>query len=575
MDRRRVYGLLLTALLCIVAGFVAALLLSGFFDGSSAGTTAAAASSSVPSVAQGGGAGHRPRLRSDVGRSGEGILGGRIRGGRLPVPPPPPVCGDTCAHARDGVCDEGRGKQAEASGPMSKAAVVKCDLGSDCADCGEWQPTGPPPWDTTKGNGPISLLMSKNVSVNVKRTSLPKVGKPEQDPFLFAYTDPTKDTDVSLYMNMNGMVEASITKIFFQVFEKYCISPSGSRALFVDVGANFGWYSVLAASMGCRVLAFEPVPHFRAFLEYSVALNGLGHLVDVRSEVVSHVSNETLTLVVPSRGYWGTAGIDGLNIDNSIPGATFESMNATSVRLADVVKEDVLMLKVDVEGWEWSVMLGAKGLLDRHNVRNIIMEYSPGVPERTFRTDDIIRTVEMVVNLVDRSYKVAHLGEGKGASEMRSPMEEYEEVLAQNLKYDMYDAKQFKHAMLGCPPPEPRPAPNWSCMSLPEDVSPRSLRSMLGHNTNLWLAKDEPMMRLRGHVGMIKLSDPLNKFTIDHTLIGVPYGMGMRPCAGIQPAFQVRHRCKCTDMDVCGKEEGIALELSEQQKMPSNYQLPP
>ncbi|KAG1673073.1 hypothetical protein FOA52_013142 [Chlamydomonas sp. UWO 241] len=32
-----------------------------------------------------------------------------------------------------------------------------------------------------------------------------------------------------------------------------------------------------------------------------------------------------------------------------------------------------------------------------------------GVPERTFRTDDIIRTVEMVVNLVDRSYKVAFL----------------------------------------------------------------------------------------------------------------------------------------------------------------------
>ena len=63
---------------------------------------------------------------------------------------------------------------------------------------------------------------------------------------------------------------------------------------------------------------FEPVPHFRAFLEYNVYLNGIEHLVEFHTSVVSHVHNQPMTMMVPSNGIWGTAGIDGLNIDAAI-----------------------------------------------------------------------------------------------------------------------------------------------------------------------------------------------------------------------------------------------------------------
>ena len=36
--------------------------------------------------------------------------------------------------------------------------------------------------------------------------------------------------------------------------------------------------------------------------------------------MVSHVNGQPMTMVVPSAGIWGTAGIDGLNIDRNIPG---------------------------------------------------------------------------------------------------------------------------------------------------------------------------------------------------------------------------------------------------------------
>ena len=43
-------------------------------------------------------------------------------------------------------------------------------------------------------------------------------------------------------------------------------------------------------------------------------------LAQVRRSVVSHVNGQPMTMVVPSAGIWGTAGIDGLNIDRNIPG---------------------------------------------------------------------------------------------------------------------------------------------------------------------------------------------------------------------------------------------------------------
>lgn len=37
----------------------------------------------------------------------------------------------------------------------------------------------------------------------------------------------------------------------------------------------------------CRVIAWEPVPRFRAFFEWAVAANDLGHLITIRPRVIS------------------------------------------------------------------------------------------------------------------------------------------------------------------------------------------------------------------------------------------------------------------------------------------------
>ncbi|KAG1672226.1 hypothetical protein FOA52_002927 [Chlamydomonas sp. UWO 241] len=489
----------------------------------------------------------------------------------VPAVPAVPVCLDTCFKASDGVCDDGRTTSPEAD--MLTRRVV-CDLGTDCQDCGPWTPSGDAPWSVNGGPpGPIARLLAKEVEVRVKRSR----SKPD---FLFAYTSPDADYDVSNHYESGGLVEGSITKIFYQIFKEKCLLPRGKRSLFVDVGGNFGWFSLLAASMGCRVVAFEPVPHFHAFFEYSVHANGLTGLIDIRQVLVSAEGSKNMTMVVPSRGIWGTASIGGANIDQAVVESTNVNISVPSVRLENVVKEDVLLLKVDVEGWEWSVMRGAKQLVKSRKVENIIMEYSPGVPERAHNHDHMKLTVEMLMHMVKDGYRIAHIGDQNkhGSTEWDTALSQMEEVTMGNLVYDRQDINLFQRSVLGCPIPKPLlEFPAWgryACgMALPEDVSPYSLRAMIGHNTNLWASRGGGLARhLEGTVGIIKLGTQLK----DNFFVppDAPVGMGSRICKDLPVEVQVRHRCHCDKPECAAEEKEVAAQAAAG-TIATHYLLPP
>lgn len=70
--------------------------------------------------------------------------------------------------------------------------------------------------------------------------------------FLQPYTNWSVDTDVSKFMHIVSLIEKGITQIFRDVLRGSCVRSDGSRALVLDVGANFGYYSLYAAKMGCR-----------------------------------------------------------------------------------------------------------------------------------------------------------------------------------------------------------------------------------------------------------------------------------------------------------------------------------
>ena len=128
----------------------------------------------------------------------------------------------------------------------------------------------------------------------------------------------------------------------------------------VDIGANIGWFSLLAASCvgpSGRVLAFEPVPSIADALEANVRRNGLP--VDVHRVVVgdSGGSTEVFRSAGTNLGRSGTAGGVGTVSEGAV----------TTVRAADAVPRElwsrIRFVKVDVEGDERRVLRGLEPLL--------------------------------------------------------------------------------------------------------------------------------------------------------------------------------------------------------------------
>merc|ERR1719393_1140510 len=87
--------------------------------------------------------------------------------------------------------------------------------------------------------------------------------------------------------------------LYWHRLSRQCCAAGG---LMLDVGANFGYYSLLAAKMGCRVIAWEPVPVFRAFVHAAARLNNLTHRIHVRKAVVSDVPGRVVNMTVPLSG---------------------------------------------------------------------------------------------------------------------------------------------------------------------------------------------------------------------------------------------------------------------------------
>jgi FkbM family methyltransferase len=128
----------------------------------------------------------------------------------------------------------------------------------------------------------------------------------------------------------------------------------------VDIGANIGYFSLLAASRvgpTGRVLAFEPVPSIADLLADNVRRNDLP--VDVHRVVVGDVAGTTeiFKSAGSNIGRSGTAGGDGTVSEGRVPVVC--AADAIDKELWDRIR----FIKIDVEGDERRVLRGLEPLL--------------------------------------------------------------------------------------------------------------------------------------------------------------------------------------------------------------------
>ncbi|KAG1678984.1 hypothetical protein FOA52_013047 [Chlamydomonas sp. UWO 241] len=496
------------------------------------------------------------------------------------------LCSDTCAKAKDGVCDDGRVTKKFPGDAGAKGTPVLCDMGTDCSDCGTWFGYKLPPMDGF--DSPVAYLKGQDVDVRTSPT------------LCAAATHRRVDSDVSHMVDRVGLLEGGITQVFYESLHKHCVQPDGSRGLVIDVGANFGYFSVYSALMGCRVIAWEPVPMFRAFVRYNVQLNNVSHLVELRGAVVGETDGEVLEMHVPKTGVWGTASVGGIN--QFILNQDLDKIKVPSERVDSVVNEDVLLLKVDVEGYEPIVFRSLVNLLRERQVDNIVLEYNPGTAERMYPAIDLMEeNPAMLLDLLQKGYRLMQLDDnyGKGGDiQYDSGIPPLPEVTAQNLKYDIADAQLYKKQKLGCPKPHAlhdfarnesnlRRMPqlgNWvACNLTPEDIHPKSFRSMYPVNTNVWAVHPKAHTR-----GLAKRSRIASIFELEQDLRttwvsthghveGLGHlGVGSRVCHYLDASVLVRSRCSCshakegdaTKYEMCLEEEKFVMQLVAEGKMP-------
>ena len=133
----------------------------------------------------------------------------------------------------------------------------------------------------------------------------------------------------------------------------------------LDLGANIGSYTILAAKVrGAEVVAVEPVPTTFNHLLRNVDANGVGHLVRAHQAAIGAEDGEI--------GFSVDQDTTNHIVDEDYAGASAQVRVTTVPKL--VGSEVPGFWKIDVEGMEDAVLVGAEEVLGDPHVEVLLLE---------------------------------------------------------------------------------------------------------------------------------------------------------------------------------------------------------
>jgi FkbM family methyltransferase len=163
----------------------------------------------------------------------------------------------------------------------------------------------------------------------------------------------------------------------------FCLHLLRPGDVFLDVGANVGVFTILALAAGANAIAVEPGSAAFAALERNVRSNGYLDRVDFRKVAVSdHIGHAKFS-------YCGASPTNHLIVD--------EEPNSIEVPLttldAIVDGRPIVLLKIDIEGFELPALRGATSVLSNKDLKAVIVEVDRGPDDKIFYSSDLLQLV--------------------------------------------------------------------------------------------------------------------------------------------------------------------------------------
>lgn len=181
------------------------------------------------------------------------------------------------------------------------------------------------------------------------------------------------DRLIGPHLIMNGVYEKGLTAYFRSITQDI--------TTFVDVGANIGYYTCLFGKQlrdRGRVFAFEPDPGNFAILQRNTQINWIDkrNIVVERLAVSNVAGTATLYRNVAKPG--NTSLIAPSDVERQAQELVpFEVPVVTLDDYFEAIDGPIDLIKVDVEGYEFPILQGARKLLSAHQGLRLVLEWDP------------------------------------------------------------------------------------------------------------------------------------------------------------------------------------------------------
>ena len=145
---------------------------------------------------------------------------------------------------------------------------------------------------------------------------------------------------------------------------------SEEGGLFVDVGANIGYFSLIWVSQCTdknKAIAIEASPEIIPLLKENVNQNDFDNKISIKDFAVGETNGELLF----DLGHKNQTGWGGQATESSERLVTVHQY-----RLDEIIQEEISLLKIDTEGSDTFVLKGAENLLKSKKIKHIVFEHN-------------------------------------------------------------------------------------------------------------------------------------------------------------------------------------------------------